>query len=146
MHIADNQTYPFAGRPLCKLEIGPKYISNKNELIIELLCNVYSSPALLETIWFRNNHQAHVNKSSLSAGTEFELASSALISTIKWHILAVDERQDFKLEEFIAQPNANFKCIARNAIGFSEPCELDQADKRTLAGKLSLFVYFFGDI
>lgn len=106
--------------------------------MIELLCNVYSAPLLLETIWFRNNHQAHVNKTSVTLPAPAATAAAQpapLINSVKWNVMAVNERQDYQLDDIVSDPSGNFKCIARNSFGFSEPCELNAFDKRTLTGE-----------
>lgn len=92
---------------------------------------VYSNPPTLETIWFRRQLQVATNKSEDRYDS---LADSLLLSDVSLPVVVLNKEQKFMLSD-IAEQSSNFKCLARNSIGYSEACELSQADKQTLLSK-----------
>lgn len=111
------------GRPLCKLSLGNDYTSELGELMANLRCSIYSVPALLETVWFRNGQQILVNQSSDS--------SNSMTSNVELPVIILNKQQNFMLNDLLTQLG-NFKCIARNPFGYSEACELNPSDKQLL--------------
>lgn len=130
-----------AGRPFCKLNLGGQLIGAQGELLVSLRCSIYSLPALVETIWFRNSQQVAVNKSEpqldWSAGPARQPSQQSPIWSIGLAVLVLSKQQDFMLTDLMTQ-SGNFKCVARNSLGYSEACELSQAEKQILLGKLSI--------
>lgn len=128
------------GRPLCKLTLGTEYLGYDNELMANLRCSIYSIPMLLETVWFRSNQQLAVNKSNLDISSK-----SSPLTFVDFPIMLLNKQQDFMLNDLVAnQPIANFKCIARNSLGYSEACDLRQVDKQMLLSKFqSAKIYLF---
>lgn len=116
---------------MCKLTLVNEHLGAENELLANLRCTVYSVPPALETVWYRNNLQLAANKSSLDMLgwlareplTVFELA-----------VMVLSKQQEFMLSDLAGQ-TANFKCAARNPLGYSEACDLNPADKQTLLSK-----------
>lgn len=122
------------GRPMCKLTLGNEYLSSDNELMVNLRCLIYSAPLLLETVWFRNNQQLSANKTSLDLlSTSSQLRSP--LSSLETPVMILNKRQDFMLADLMSTQLANFKCIARNPLGYSDSCELTQVDKQMLLSK-----------
>jgi len=56
------------------------------------------------------------------------------VSVVELDVMILNKQQDFMLTELMSQ-SANFKCVARNPLGYSEACELNLADKQTLLSK-----------
>lgn len=98
--------------------------------MVNLRCLVYSAPVLLETVWFKNNQQLGVNKTSLEVLSESWLKSP--LSILEMPVMILNKQQDFLLSDFVTSQLANFKCIARNPLGYSEACELSQMDRQML--------------
>lgn len=94
-----------------------------------LRCSVYSEPALLETIWFKTNKQLQANTSSTLSWTK------SALSVLEIAVMVLNRQQDFVLSDMVGQPEANFRCMARNQLGYSESCELSHLDRQTLLSK-----------
>lgn len=135
----------FLGRPLCKLSLGAQFLGPENELLATLVCSVYSAPPLLETSWFRNNQQFALNKSQLpdeSAAAALDWSSQQALSSVEQPVIVLNKQQEFLLADLLGEL-ANFKCVAKNALGFSQACELNQLDKQTLLSKSFLLFFHF---
>lgn len=117
---------------MCKLALAGEYLSADNELMANLLCSVYSMPAPIETVWFRNNQRMLVNKSD---------AISLAFNQLKISVMVLNQRQEYMLADLAGQPNSNFKCQAQNLFGYSDSCELNQLDRQTLLSEYN-HLYF----
>lgn len=111
-------------------------IEPDNELSGWLRCLIYSSPPLLDTIWLRGGREIAVNKSEVSLNPLLASLSrvdgSSPISSLTLPVKILNKQQDFLLDDLAT---SNFKCVARNSLGYSEACELPQIDKQALLGK-----------
>lgn len=74
-----------------------------------------------------------VNKSS--SVWESKQQQQAL-SNVELQIMVLNKQQEFLLADLINQM-ANFKCIARNSLGYSEACELKHLDRESLLSKFT---------
>lgn len=102
--------------------------------MVNLRCLIYSTPVLLETVWFKNNQQLGVNKTSLEVLSSDNWLRSPL-SALEIPVMILNKQQDFMLTDIVTTQLSNFKCIARNPSGYSEACELSQLDKQMLLSK-----------
>lgn len=138
--------YALLGRPLCKLNLVGEHLESSDGLLAALRCSVYSSPPLIETIWLRGNreiainttNQAQIGASSLNNNINnnnnlgikdsinFSLSSLGLLVGI------LNKQHEFLLSDL---ETSNFKCIARNSLGYSQTCELSPIEKQTLMCK-----------
>lgn len=115
---------------MCKLSLGSQFLGDQNELYQNVKCSIYSSTQVIEAIWLRNNKQVPLGATnSINQG-------GGPVGEAQLSVLVLDGRQEFKLTDLMSQAEgANFKCLARNAIGYSDACELSQLDKQTLLGE-----------
>lgn len=95
-----------------------------------LKCTIYSNLPIMEAIWFRRRLQIASNGSDL-VDDRLEFARNPHLSELTLPIMVLNKDQKFMLEDMVDH-GANFKCLARNLIGYSEGCELNQNDKQTL--------------
>lgn len=117
-----------SGRPLCKLALAREYLGPDNELMAQLRCMIYSDPPTLETIWFRRQLQIGTNKSEDWYDSQQGLLP---MTDATLPVTVLDKEQKFMLADLVEQ-GSNFKCLARNSVGYSEACELSPPDKQVI--------------
>lgn len=98
---------------------------------LKLRCLIYSWPALMETVWLRAGQQVAVNRSQQ---TNLDYANAT--TEVQLAVAGFAEQLDPLLSETgQTMPPFDYQCIARNALGHSESCQLSQTSKLSLFSK-----------